>query len=338
MRWWKGLGLAVLAATLTAPAARADTPVKFVMDWAFEGAQAIWTIAAQQGCFKQHGIDLTIDRGFGSGDSVSKVAAGSYDVGVADFSSIIDFDSRHPDTALVAVFVISDQSPTSVVTLKKNGITKPADLVGKRISDPVGEASRVLFPAFAKANGVDPNSVTWVSVAPNLRQATLVQGQSDAAAGHMFTVLTGLRALGVKDDDVFIMRYADWGVNLYGNAIITHPAWAAAHPDAMKGFVACAVQGIKASIQDPKAAIASLKQYNSLVDDATESASLAFSTNMAILTPWVKQNGLSDVATDRMGKVLAQVTDALGTPTVPVDTIWTTAYLPPKADLALSPQ
>ena len=317
--------------------AQAQTPVKFVMDWAFEGAQSIWTLAAEQGCFSKAGLDVKIDRGFGSGDSVAKVAAGTYDVGVSDFSTVVDFDARHPDQTLITTLVISDESPTSVITLKKNGISKPTDLIGKRIADPQGEASRVLFPAFAKANGIDPESITWISVSPALRQSSLVQGQADAAAGHMFTVLTGLRALGVKDEELVMMRYADYGVKLFGNSIITKPAWAAAHPEAMKSFVACAVAGVKASINDPKAAIASLKKYNSLVDDATETASLEFSTNLAILTPAVKQNGMSNVTSERLSQVLDQVTSAIGVAKPAPETIWTAAYLPPAASLRLTP-
>ena len=337
MRWSHGAGALFLTAALAATPARADTPIKFVMDWAFEGAQTIWTLAAETGCFKSKDLAVTIDRGFGSGDTVSKVASGAYDIGVSDFSSVIDFDVKHPEAPILATLIISDESPTSVVTLKKNNITKPTDLIGKRIADPPGEASRVLFPAFAKANNIDPASINWVSVAPNLRQAALAQGQAEAAAGHMFTVLTGLRALGVKDEDIFVMRYADYGVKLFGNSIIAKPAWVQAHPEAMKAFVACAVEGVKLSIKDPKAAIASLHKYNSLADDATEGAALAFSTNTAVLTPWVKEHGMSHVTPERLDQVLTQVSDALGAQKPAPDTIWTAAYLPPAAELKIAP-
>ena len=331
------LAMSIAPAIRAETAAPAETKVRFVMDWAFEGAQSIWTIAAVQGCFKQHGIDLTLDRGFGSGDSVAKVASGAYDIGVADFATVVDFDGKHPDQKLLVTFIISDLSPTSVESLSKNNIRKPQDLVGKRIADPVGEASRVLFPAFAKANGIDPASVTWMSVAPNLRQTTLVQGQADAAAGHMFTVVTGLRALGVPDADISIMKYADWGVNLYGNSVVTKPAWAAAHPDQMKAFVSCAAAGIKASIADPKAAVASLKTFEPLADANSEMASLAFSTHDAILTDNVRKNGLSQVDPARMDQVLTQISDAIGIAKPAMAEVYTAAYLPPKADLMVSP-
>jgi NitT/TauT family transport system substrate-binding protein len=330
---------ATLMATLGAPRgveAAERTPVKFVMDWAFEGAQAVWTVAAESGCFQQSGLDVKIDRGFGSGDAVSKVASGAYDIGVSDFNTLISYDGTHPTEKLIATFVVSDRSPTSVVTLKRNNINKPRDLEGKRIGDAQGEASRVLFPAFAKANGIDLATINWVTTAPNLRQTTLLQGQADAAAGHLFTVITGLRALGVKDEDMVELPYADWGLSTFGNSVIVKPEWAAAHPDAMRGFIKCAVAGIKGSIADPKYAIATLKKFNSLVDDKIEGAALAFSTTRAIVTDDVKKHGLSAMQPERLDRVLAQVSEALNIAKPAPADVWTPAYLPPRAELMLA--
>lgn len=325
--------LAAACLITAANTAFAAEPVKFVMDWAFDGPQAIWTVAAQQQCFAKQGLDVKIDRGFGSSDAIGKVAAGAYDIGVADFSSIVAYDAAHPDAALKIVFVVSDRSPTSVSVLKTSGITKPKDLEGKRLADSPGEASRVLFPAFAKANGIDISKITWVSVAPNLRQASLLQGKADAAAGHMFTVLSGMKALGVDQDKVTTMEYAKYGVDVPGSSVIVKPQWASAHPKQLQGFLTCAAAGVRASIADPKAALASLHQYNSLLDDPSEALALDFSTRYAIVTPRVKQDGLSHVDPARYDVVLKQVADALGVATPRLADVWDGAYLPPKAQL-----
>lgn len=318
-------------ATVGSEAARAASPVRFVMDWAFDGPQAIWSAAAQSGCFTGGGLDVKLDRGFGSNDAIGKVASGAYDIGVADFSSIVAYDAAHPENKLAVVFVVSDRSPTSVTVLKSSGITSPKQLAGKRIADSEGEASRVLFPAFAKANGIDPASIQWVSVAPNLRQSSLVQGKADAAAGHMFTVQTGLKALNVTPDQYFTMDYAHYGVDLPGSSVIVKPEWASAHPEAVKAFLQCAVTGIKASIANPKAALSTLHQFNSMLDDSAEINSLDFSTNYAILTPRVKKDGLSTVEASRYDAVLQMIATSLNVPQPKLADIWNGSYLPSKA-------
>jgi len=311
------------------------THVNFIMDWAFEGAQAIWPAAAESGCFADNNLDVKIDRSFGSGDALSKLASGAYDIGVADFSSLINYDAAHPDDKITAVFVISERSAMSIVTLKKYNINRPQDLVGKKIADQQGEASRNMFPAFAKANNIDPNSVTWVSVAPNLRQPILIKGEADAAAGHRFTILIGLRALGVKDEDVTIFPYADWGVRAFGNSVVVKKQWAAAHPEAMRGFLKCSAAAIKLSIARPEQAISWLKKYNSLIDEKFELQGLDFSNNLAVITEETRKNGLSTFSNERLDAILTQVSDALQVKKPAADDIWVPDYLPPAGELKL---
>ena len=323
----------------TAMAAHAQqVPVKLVMDWAFEGPQAIWPFAKESGCFSSKNLNVTIDRGFGSGDAISKVASGTYDIGVADFSSVLVYNAAHPENRLLVSYVVSDRSPTSVVTLRKNKITTPKDLEGKRISDPQGEASRVLFPVFADKTGIDPAKVGWVNVTPNLRQTTLVQGQADAVAGHLFTVVGGLHALGLKDEDLVLMPYANYGVDLLGNSVIAKPQWMAAHKEEMKGFLSCATAAIKSGITDPEGTIAVLKKYTPMGDHAFDIESIHFSNEFAILTPQVKTNGLSEIDRPRLQAMIANVAKAAGVTAPAVDEIWTDAYLPPKAERQIAPR
>jgi NitT/TauT family transport system substrate-binding protein len=316
-------------------AVAAETPIKFVMDWAFEGAQSIWSLAQDRGCFAKAGLNVTIDRGFGSGDALTKVAAGAYDIGVSDFSAMVGFAAKNPEKKLTTVFVISDGSLTSVGTLKGNGITKPQDLTGKSIADTPNDASRLLFPVFAKANGVDPAKVNWVNTAADMRQQILMQKRSDAVAGHLTTVTMGLRALGVKDEDVIMFRYAEWGLDFLGNVVFVTPEWAAKNPQAMSGFVACAAEGIKASITDPKAALESLRKRNPLMEDAIEMSSLDIANRLAVITPNTRKNGLSFVTQERLERTVKQAAEVFEVPIPNIAEIYTDKYLPPRSELML---
>jgi NitT/TauT family transport system substrate-binding protein len=327
-----GASAIALSLVLPAPNAVAQTPLKLMLPFSFQGALGNWTLAESDGCYKQHGLAVTIDGGHGSGDALSKVAAGAYDIGVVDFVTFLTFEAQPDAPALVSVYVMADRAPTSIVALKKSGIANPSDIVGKRVGDNVGEASRELFPALAAANGIDAKSVTWINVAANLRETSLLRGEFDAAAGPIFTVTSGLRAIGVNDEDIAVMPYADHGVDFFGNSVVVKADWARAHGDALKAFLVCAVDGMKGALANPKAAVESLKPHNSMLDEDQALKELAFSNGFSILTPNVKANGLSAVDPARLDRFLGVFATAFGYPKPAADKVWTGDYLPPKAE------
>ncbi|MEG0201284.1 MAG: ABC transporter substrate-binding protein, partial [Comamonas sp.] len=73
-----------LGAYASATAAFAATPIKFQLDWRFEGPSALFLQPAAQGYFQAAGLNVTIDAGSGSGGAIQRVASGSYDMGFAD--------------------------------------------------------------------------------------------------------------------------------------------------------------------------------------------------------------------------------------------------------------
>jgi NitT/TauT family transport system substrate-binding protein len=325
-------GALAIVLSLAAPKALAETPLKLILPFSFQGALANWTLSESDGCYKRNGLAVTIDGGHGSGDALSKVAAGAYDIGVVDFVTFLSFEAQPNAPALVSVYVMADRAPTSVVVLKSSGIAKPTDLAGKRIGDNVGEASRELFPAFAAANGIAAKSVNWINVAANLRETSLLRGEFDAAAGPIFTITSGLHAIGVKDADITVMPYAEHGVDFFGNSVVVRTGWASAHARTLKAFLVCAVDGIKGALANPKAAVASLRPHNSMLDEEQALQELAFSNGFSIMTPNVKANGLSAVDSARLDRVLGLFAKAYGYPKPAADKIWNGAYLPPQAD------
>ena len=88
-----------------------------------------------------------------------------------------------------------------------------------------------------------------------VREPMLASGQVDAITGFSFSSFINLKANGVPVDDIAVMLMADYGVDLYGNTIIVSPAFAEAHPDAVKGFLKALNKAIKETIADPEAAI-----------------------------------------------------------------------------------
>ncbi|WP_158610232.1 ABC transporter substrate-binding protein [Herminiimonas sp. KBW02] len=326
------------AALMTAnlAAAQEGKKIRFALDWAMQGPQAPFLIPHADGCYAKAGLDVTTDRGFGSGDTVTKVASGGYDVGFADINVMIEYNAKHPDSRLIAFFMIYDGNALSIATLKNKGITKPTDLVGKTLAAPAGDASRRLFSVLAKANNFPADSVKWVNVSPELRESMLVRGSVDAISGAAFPVYMGVKAGGVKEENIVMLRYPEYGVSLYGTALIAKPAYAAANAKAMTSMIECVAQGMAKSMKNPDAAIDALLKREPLTDKKTELERMKLSFDWSIATPWVKKNGMSFIDPARLNKSLTEVSAALDIPRPDAKDVYTDAYLPPRSSLMIT--
>jgi len=325
-----------LAAALSLGVAGAQTltPVKFQLDWRFEGPAAFFLAPVAKGYFKDAKLDVTVDAGNGSGGAVTRVASGAYDMGFADLAALMEFHANNPDAANkpVAVMMVYNNTPASVMTLKKSGIKSPADLTGKKLGAPVFDAGRKAFPIFAKANGV--SNVTWVAMDPALRETMLAKGDIDAITGFTFTSLLNLEARGVKAEDVSIMQYPDYGVKLYGNAIIASPKFMKENPAAIKAFLAAFTKGAKDVVARPAEGITYVKARDGIINVPLEERRLKLAIDTVIASPDAYKEGFGKVNDARLTLMASQVSDAFNTKTrVDRNAIWNGSFLPSDAAL-----
>lgn len=314
-----------------------DTRVRFVLDWAFQGQQSVFTIPADDGTYKKYKLDVTVDRGAGSGDAVAKVASGAYDIGLADVYSMVRFNGENPGHKLIAVMAVHDKSALAVETKANGSIKTPADLNGKTLAAPVGDASRQLFPLFADINKIDQNSIKWINIAPELREPMLIRDEAQAVTGHITTVMMNMRGIGVKELDIRLMPYADYGVELYGHVLVVNPEYAEKNPELIKNFIRATVHGLDAMIKDPAAAVASIKKRDPLIKDDLEKDRIKMSLDYMFITPNVLKNGVSDVDMARLDRTLKQAAKAFDIKVVPTAAeVYTDRYLPPRSELMLS--
>ncbi|MBS7808928.1 ABC transporter substrate-binding protein [Variovorax sp. PCZ-1] len=330
----------IAAASLLATSAfaQANTPVKFILDWRFEGPSALFLSPIAKGYFKDAKLDVSLDAGTGSGAAVQRVATGTYDMGFADMAALMEFHANNPDAPNkpVAVMMVYNNTPAAVLTLKKNGISKPADLVGKKLGAPVFDAGRRAFPIFQKANGV--GAVNWVTMDPPLRETMLARGDVDAITGFSFTSLLNLEARNVKTEDIVVMPYSAFGVKLYGNAIIASPKLIKENPAAVKAFLAAFTKGAKEVMAKPEAAMDSVKARDGIINVALEERRLKLAIDSVINSADARTEGFGQINPGRMSLMASQVSDAFNTKSrVKVDDVWNGSFLPSKAELNILP-
>ena len=338
------LGISLFSLMLAASSSLAqaqDTKIKFQLDWRFEGPAALFLVAKSKGYFAQEKLDVTIDAGNGSGNAVNRVASGTYDMGFADMAAQMEFTANNPDAPgkPVAVMMVYNDTPAAVFSLKKSGIKKPADLAGKKLGAPVFDAGRRAYPIFAKANGLDAAKAQWTSMDPPLRETMLARGDVDAITGFYFTSLLNLNARGIKDEDINVMMYPDYGVRLYGNAIIASDTMIRNKPEAIKGFLRAFAKASRDVMANPEAAIKVLKERDGLIDEKLELRRLKLAIASAIATPHAKSEGYGQVYGPRLTLMASQVSDAYGTKTrVNADKIWNGSFLPSRTELDVFPK
>ncbi|MBT0568995.1 ABC transporter substrate-binding protein [Curvibacter sp. CHRR-16] len=314
-------------------------PIKFQLDWRFEGPAALFLTPQAKGYFKAAGLDVTIDAGNGSGGAVTRVASGTYDMGFADLAALMEFHANNPDapTKPVAVMMVYNATPASVMALKKSGIKTVTDLAGKKLGAPVFDAGRRAFPILAKANKI--GSVQWVSMDPPLRETMLAKGDVDAITGFTFTSLLNLEARGVKTEDVVVLPYPQNGVKLYGNAIIASPKLIKEHPEAVKAFLSAFAKGMKDVMANPAAAIGDVKARDGIINTELETRRLKLAIDTAINTEGARSEGFGNVSLPRLALMASQVGDAFATKTrINPDAVWNGSFLPSKAELAILPK
>jgi NitT/TauT family transport system substrate-binding protein len=336
-----GAALAMALAAGAIPAHAQDTKINFQLDWRFEGPSALFLLAKAKGYFAAEKLDVTIDAGNGSGNAVNRVASGTYQMGFADVAALIEFIGNNPTAPSkpVAVMMVYDDTPAAVFALRKSNITKPADLVGKKMGAPVFDAGRRAFPIFAKANGIDVAKVNWTAMDPPLRETMLARGDVDAITGFYFTSLLNLNARGVKDEDVVVLPYPKYGVNLYGNAIIAGDSFVREKPEAVKAFLRAFTKGVRDVLADPDGAIRYVKERDALIDETLEKRRMKLAIESVIATPAAKAEGIGGVNPARLADMVTQVSSAfeLKNPVKP-EAIFNASFLPAKAERMVFPK
>jgi NitT/TauT family transport system substrate-binding protein len=329
------LGAALGSSLALAVPAAAETSLKMVLNWKYQGPQGFFFVAADKGYFKQEGLDVTIDQGDGSATPIPKVASGAYDIGFGDINALIDFASKHPDEAPIAVYVMFNRPPFTVAVKADSSLKTPKDFEGKTLGGAANDGALKLFPALCKIASIDCGKVAITNFAPNLREQMLMQGQVDGAFGYVNTIRFSAKLAGIDPDkQIRFINYGDYGMDLYSNAIIFSKKMVAEHPDVVRGFVRALNKAVIDSLKDPTMSVAAVAKREPLLNPKVELERFDATLKDEMNHPEIAKIGLGNVDDARLKRSIDILVSASQLPRTPkVEEIFTHQFLPATADL-----
>jgi NitT/TauT family transport system substrate-binding protein len=309
---WQRMLCAALAvcAAFAGSSATAQTPVRFTLDWRFEGPAAPFMVALDKGYFKAEGLDVTIEAGAGSREPISRIASGAYDIGLGDVNSLVRARDEKPGLDVKAVMMLHDRPPFAIIGRKSRGITKEVtSLKGKEFGAPAADSAFAQWPVFKAVNNIDESEwkMRFENIGFPVRESMLAQGEVDAVFGSAMISYINLKSRGVPANDIVTMLMSDYGLDLYGNAILVSQKFSADKPEAVRGFLRAVIKGLMDTLADPAAAIDSVVARNDAARKDVELERLRMALDNYIITPWVKENGVGGIDRGRFERALEQI-------------------------------
>ncbi|WP_439371423.1 ABC transporter substrate-binding protein [Bradyrhizobium sp. PMVTL-01] len=307
------LALAISLATLTArevaaaESAAPSTAIHFTFDRPVDASMAPFFLAAKDGKFGAEHLNVSFNTTPGSSEALARVAKGDSELALVDINELIRFRDKDDAAPIKAVFVLFNRAPYAIVARSSRGIHILPDLDGKTVGVADGDLSMRLWPALAQQNNINTSRLKFHNISAAVREPILSAGQVDAVTGFSHLSAVNLRDRGVPAGDLVVLRYADYGCEAYGFAVVANPAFAAAKPDAVNGFVRALIAGINATVKEPARAA---DEAASRIEDGDRELELERLRTVLvdnILTDEVRRNGLGGIDPARLERSIDQI-------------------------------
>ncbi|HEX5595583.1 MAG TPA: ABC transporter substrate-binding protein [Micromonosporaceae bacterium] len=250
--------------------AQQATEVTYLTSFGTFGRDAYAYVALEKGYFSEAGLKVTIRPGSGTVDVMKLIASGQADYGVADLAAVVT-TMANEKLPVRAVAAVHQKSLVAIASLDKR-LDSPEKLPGTSIADSPSSTVAVIFPAYAKAAGIDASSVKWVPSAPQALPQLLAAGSVDGIG--QFVVGKPLLEKAAGGKSVTMLPYADKLPDLYGIGLLASESKLSGDKAQVEKFTAALLKGLAYAIDNPDEAAQILKKHHPTQDVTVAAAEL----------------------------------------------------------------
>lgn len=228
--------------------------VSLRLKWINQAQFSGFFIANNKDFYKENDLNVKIEPGGPNISPIQMVVSGANNFGIVGADQIIL--ARSKGIPVVAIGVIYKQTPISLVSLKEKNITKPEDIIGKKIAVVYGN-DEVLYKIMLLKQKIDRSKLNEVAQIPDVSQ--LLTNQVDV---KMVYEMNDPVLLKIQGKETNIIRFRDYGVDFYGDTLFTTEDMIKNHPDVVKKFVKASFKGWNYAIENPIEAIDETMKVN----------------------------------------------------------------------------
>lgn len=231
------------------------------LNWIYTGSFAGEVLGMKEYSAK-NALDLNIQPGGQGLDPIKLVGENEFGTAAAD--EILSANDKGAN--LVIIGVINYNTPACFISKAETNITKPQDLIGKKVGLLPFGSTGLVYKSLLKKNKIDESKITEITVSPDLK-VFLTTNNHDVQPAFIYDETVSLDEQGIKYN---VLVPKDWGVIFKGPCYFTKRSTVEKNPELAQAFINTMADGWNDAIANPEKAIQALKEVAPDINYARE--------------------------------------------------------------------